>query len=337
MREQLLRCPNCRAPLTPPGRFASSMTCGHCDAHVKLVEEFVATAPYLEAMANWNAPPSGRSTVSFAGTHWFLGERIAQGAHADVYVAARARQPTQLAVLHLARDPRGDEALGRAVSTLRQLRGPRRANQTLLAERTPTLLFDGRVSGHAAEGRLATASVWRHGFRFTLKDVRERLGRTLNPHQAIWLFRRLCEVLGAIHVAGLAHGAVIPEHVLIEDGEHGARLLGFGTSGAIGEPLLGDLAWADDFAVHLMPSEWELSPGLDLGLAARTIIWGLGGSPRTCTLPGHVPEPLADFLQRISRGASQHALSVREEAGRLGEALFNRREYSPLVTAGDPG
>ncbi|HLT30004.1 MAG TPA: inactive serine/threonine-protein kinase VRK3 [Myxococcaceae bacterium] len=336
MREQLLRCPNCNAPLAPPSRFASSMDCGHCGAHVKLVEEFVPAAPYLEALAQWNAPPTERSAVSMGGTHWFVGERLARGAHSDVHVAARARHPTQLAVLHLSRDARGDEAVRRAATTLRGLRRPRRLNQALIADRTPTVLFDGTVPAGRSEGRQAMVCVWRHSFRFTLHDVRERLERPLHAHQAIWIFRRLCEVLGALHRAGLSHGAVYPEHVLVEDGEHGARLLGFGSAGPIGDRLPTRSEQADAFGLDAMAPNGELGPGLDLGLAARTIIWGLGGSPRSCTVPSEVPAPLADFLQRISRGASMDAVSLRDQAGRLGEALFGRPRFAPLVTAEDP-
>lgn len=335
MRELLLRCPNCRAPLTPPGRFANSMACAHCGAHVTLVEEGVSSAPYLAALARWNAPPAGHPTVHFAGTHWFLGGRIAQGTHTDVHIAARARQPTQLGVLHLARDARGDEVLGRAAATLRSLRVPSRPGMTLLADRTSTLLFEGRVISGKGEGRMATASVWRPGFRYTLRDVRERLQRTLDAHQAIWLFRRLCEVLGALHRGEVVHGAVFPEHVLVEDGEHGARLLGFGSAGAAGTPLPPLSERAREFGIDVMARSAELQPALDLGLAARTLIFGLGGDPTRCSVPAAVPAPLADFFQRVSRGASSDARALREEAGQLGTQLFGRPRFAPLVTAKD--
>lgn len=342
MRERLLRCPGCQAPLTPPSRFASSMTCGYCGGHVELVEGGVDSARFQEALEQWNAPPTGVAKVSFAGTHWLLGPRLARGESAEVHYAARARRPTQFAVLHVAQDEAGDAALQRTLRTLTSLGGSK-ALGGMLTGRVPLHLYEGLLLEGPQAGRLAAAFVWRPGFRYTLRDVRERLGRTLNAHQAIWAFRRICETLTAMyrtgwvqHRTGWVHGAIRPEHVLIEDGEHGVALVGFGSSGAEGERLPLTRHDSADFPTSAsLSGDGLLSRRLDIGLAARTIIYGLGGDPVDLSVPPGVPTALASFFTETAQSPGEDAWQYRERAGALGDKLLGARSFAPLVTSHD--
>ena len=47
----------------------------------------------------------------------------------------------------------------------------------------------------------------------------------VDPRDAAWMWRRLLVALGFAHRAGVLHGAVLPEHVLIHPGEHGLVLV----------------------------------------------------------------------------------------------------------------
>ncbi|WP_213001190.1 lipopolysaccharide kinase InaA family protein [Winogradskya consettensis] len=51
------------------------------------------------------------------------------------------------------------------------------------------------------------------------------LAGRLDPRDVAWMWRRLLTGLGWAHRAGLVHGAVLPEHVLIHPGEHGVVLV----------------------------------------------------------------------------------------------------------------
>lgn len=58
-----------------------------------------------------------------------------------------------------------------------------------------------------------------------------RLRRTIDPRDAAWMFRRLLTGLGWAHRAGVVHGAVLEEHVLIHPAEHGLALVDWCYSG----------------------------------------------------------------------------------------------------------
>jgi serine/threonine protein kinase len=55
--------------------------------------------------------------------------------------------------------------------------------------------------------------------------------RNVDPRDAAWMWRRLLVALGWAHRAGVVHGAVFEEHVLIHPAEHGLALVDWCYSG----------------------------------------------------------------------------------------------------------
>jgi hypothetical protein len=62
------------------------------------------------------------------------------------------------------------------------------------------------------------------GFR-SLTEVRSAFPGGVDARDVAWMWRRLLVAIGAAHRAGLIHGAVLPEHVLIHPDEHGLVLV----------------------------------------------------------------------------------------------------------------
>lgn len=58
-----------------------------------------------------------------------------------------------------------------------------------------------------------------------------RIRRAIDPRDAAWMWRRLLVALGWAHRAGVVHGALCEEHVLIHPGEHGLALVDWCYSG----------------------------------------------------------------------------------------------------------
>ncbi|WP_306208315.1 lipopolysaccharide kinase InaA family protein [Actinoplanes sp. RD1] len=59
----------------------------------------------------------------------------------------------------------------------------------------------------------------------------------LDARDVAWMWRRLLTALGWAHRAGVVHGAVLPEHVLIQPEEHGVVLVDWCYSVAPGTPV----------------------------------------------------------------------------------------------------
>jgi serine/threonine protein kinase len=65
----------------------------------------------------------------------------------------------------------------------------------------------------------------------SLAEVRAAFPGGIDPRDAAWMWRRLLVAIGAAHRAGVIHGAVLPEHVLIHPAEHGLVLADWCYSG----------------------------------------------------------------------------------------------------------
>jgi serine/threonine protein kinase len=57
------------------------------------------------------------------------------------------------------------------------------------------------------------------------------INREIDPRDAAWMWRRLLTAIGWAHRAGVIHGAILPEHVLIHPEQHGLVLVDWCYSG----------------------------------------------------------------------------------------------------------
>jgi hypothetical protein len=283
MPERFLKCTQCGAALTPPSRFARQVVCAFCGAAVTLDPSVVSAARFREALLRWEG-----DGWSLGGGRWKIGHPIARGEVSDVYLAERARWPSELAVLKLLRDSHQVARFDREWTTLRALE-----QSAELAERIPQPIMRGVFADgpHAgAHGMLLRRAT---GFRRTFEDVRRAYPTGMDPRVSIWMWRRVLETLALLHRGGYAHGAVTAAHLLVEDGEHGVLLVGFGHASQ------------------------GLDPAEDTRASARVIESMLGG---------HAPAPLASFLA----GADGDAWALQEQVGALGRTLFGAPGFHPV-------
>ena len=175
------------------------------------------------------------------------------------------------------------------------------------------------------KGRHALALRWVHGFDHTLERVRQVYPQGIDPPVSIWIWRRTLEVLTFLHRSGIVHGSVVPPHILIENGEHGARLVGYGASGEPGSPLE---AICNRF--FEMYPEKRLSPAGDVTMSARSIAYVLGSSESGEDVPSSVPEPLARLIREAASGGVENAWDLRERVGQVARDLFGPPSFRPL-------
>src|SRR5215813_3329759 len=105
MAERVIRCPHCNAPLAP-GKFARSAVCSFCGATVQIDEASVSAARFRSALQAWSSPANHgySSWCSIGDAHWSMAGLIARGEISDVYIAERARWPTERVLIKVLRD-----------------------------------------------------------------------------------------------------------------------------------------------------------------------------------------------------------------------------------------
>jgi hypothetical protein len=334
--EHALMCPQCNAPLAPH-RFARSVVCSYCGATVQLDETSLSAAVFHESYRAWNSPEryGFAAWLSLGERHWAMGNLIAQGESADVYAGQLARWPTELVILKVLRDGADAGRFNNEWNALQALhKSTARGAQTFVTL-LPQPVLHGEISAGAFAGRRVSIFRWASGFRHTFDEVVRAYPQGVAPRASVWAWRRILELLSFIHASGMAHGAVLPAHLLVQDGEHGVRLVGYGCAGRFGEKLR---AISPQYEDYYPLSAWGapgLSAQLDLAMSARCIAALLGGNPKTAALPASVPPRLAAVVQRVAQVrpgiANEDAWSVREELGRIADEVFGPPQYIPIV------
>jgi Phosphotransferase enzyme family len=123
----------------------------------------------------------------------------------------------------------------------------------------------------------------------SLVRVRAAYPGGVDPRDAAWIWRRLLVAIGAAHRAGLIHGAVLPDHVLIDPAEHGLVLIDWCYSGKGPATRLPALVrrYARWYPPEVVAGE-VAGPDLDIWLATRCMTELMGG---------RVPAPMAAFAR----------------------------------------
>jgi serine/threonine protein kinase len=255
-------------------------------------------------------------TNPFQDSTWF-----AAGDIATLY-RGRFRGRTTPALLKVPRDPDRSDLLEREAVALVQLVQDGSARFRPYAPQ----LVESFQHRDAATGAIRRANVIElaEGFR-SLAEVRAAYPGGLDPRDVAWMWRRLLVALGYAHRAGVIHGAVLPEHVLIHPEDHGLVLVDWccSVSGcyAAKDPsglvpaVVRRLADAGHYPPEVL-SRRRASPATDVFMATRCMTGLLGdGAPRSlrafadgCTLQAPSRRPgdawrllgeLDDVLERL--------------------------------------
>ncbi len=281
-----LSCPQCAAPL-PRQASWRMVTCPYCNATVTRSTSVVEAARFHEAYARVNAHAflnhaSCRKIVKWRGQAYCLLARLGTGEHADVHLAERISPLPQRVTLKLAHAGAKAGALAAEAGILDALQSIEGEGAAYFSTRLPQAVGVG--TSDDAPGYERELLVLRHptGFWGSLADVMHSTPAGIDPRHAVWIWRRILEVLAFVHANGWTHGDLSPEHLLVHPRDHGVLIIGWGRA------LRGHDA--KRIARDLMQSAWTI----------RALLRGGNDLP---SIPATTPEPLAELLRRASEDA----------------------------------
>lgn len=277
----------------------------------------------------WEAAADGRAigaapcVLLQSNRHrWQVGRLVATSDTAEMFEATDADDPSTQVLVKLPRRPTDSDLLARERRLLTHL-------ATALDDRwapyVPSLVESFRHRDPDGVERRINVLGRTAGF-VTLAAVRQAYPGGVDARDAAWMWRRLLVALGASHRAGVVHGAVLPDHVMIHPGDHGLLLTewGFGTLGA-GEPV-GAVAvrYRDWYPPEVFARE-PAGPATDIYLASRCMAHLMGdlapGPMRAflsgCTLTGPAMRP-------------DDAWVLLAELDELLERLWGPRRFRPF-------
>ena len=330
MTPEIPTCPHCGAPLAT-SRFAATVVCAFCEAVVRIDPSSVSAGKYRRAWAEWNNPKSGEGERRFSmgDSHWTEQCLLARGEISDVYLAKRARWPSELVVLKVLRDHDDAPLFEREWDALGRLHASPIAPGMKFGLRVPMPVVRGPLENES--GRLACAYRWAGGFMHTFEMVREAYPDGIPPVASIWILRRILEILFVLRSANLVHGAILPNHLIIQDNEHGVRLVGFSCADSPNAPLRAVSTRFEDFYPSAMLRQERLTKFADIVMTARCVrrlLLGRDGSM------DRVPRPLQAFLERMNAAGDDtevDPMALHKEAGELATTLFGPPSFHPIT------
>ena len=317
---EVLKCPNCGGPL-PIEAAGGTVTCAYCN-HVVTGVPAAAWGTGSVLDTGTGDPSDARRPRAWVGAHRYviLG-RLARGTASDVFLARRDARLTEQVVIHIVRAIADGETLARAWRTLEALHESSTQGAEYFTLLLPQPVALGPLTRDGRDPRPAAVYRWRSGFVHTLADVARAYPDGVDPRAAVWMWRRALEVLGWGHRSGYAHGAVLPEHLLVHPRDHGVVLVGWSHAERHAERHGGAS---------------RATPAADITAATRTLVGVLGGDPERATLPTAVPGPLADLLVTHAdpgarQGRTDDAWELMERVASAARTAYGPPTYLPFT------
>ncbi|MET0320854.1 MAG: lipopolysaccharide kinase InaA family protein, partial [Duganella sp.] len=242
-----LICPQCGAALPSQARWRT-VECLYCSAIVSPRVRTILAADYRAAYERSLADDDAGSRIVCAGRRYRVLDTLAADGH--VLLAQCLGAGPERVVIKLAQGPDAARALQHEAAVLRQLQAAALPGAAYFSQRLPQLVAHGAATGNVAHG--TQALVLRHpvGYWGSLADVRRHYPQGIDPRHAVWMWRRMLDVLGYVHAAGWAHGRLAPEHLLVHPADHGILIIGWSRAQRIGA--------AATAARDLMQTAWSL-------------------------------------------------------------------------------
>jgi len=277
-----LTCPQCSAPLPRAARWRT-VHCAYCGATVVRGEETVARERFSAALRRARSDAGTGRVLQWRGARYRVLATLGAGEHSEVLLAERLGPLPERVTLKIAHDANGAKVLAREAVVLGALQSLSLAGAAYFTRRLPQPIGTGPAEGWTEGTR--EALVLRHptGFWGSLHDVQQTHPEGIDPRHAVWLWRRLLEVLAFVHEAGWTHGDLAPEHALVHPRDHGVLMIGWSRA----QQHAGAAAVARD----LMQSAWTV----------RALLHGpASGAPGVGL---RTPAPLAALLRECSEDA----------------------------------
>ncbi|MFC4031550.1 molecular chaperone DnaJ [Streptomyces polygonati] len=281
-----------------------------------------AAAAFARLTRAWRSRSADLPVLNSPRRAYVLGPALATGDLATLRGAHYEQDGEHReAVLKIPLRPRDNDLMAHEAAVLTRLDTVGEPRHRAYA---PILLESFRDRAADGAERVINALEPLTGFH-TLAEVAAVHPDGLDPRDAAWMWRRLLAGLGWVHRAGLVHGAVLPEHVLIQPPSHGLVLVDWCYATAIGThlPVLVD-RHRDRYPQEALERS-PATPATDIHLASSCVR----------ELMGHqTPAPLRAFLRGCLLPAPEarprDAWLLLAELDEILERLYGPRTFRPF-------
>lgn len=250
-------------------------------------------------------------TLKTKGGSFRIEELVTAGDIANIYRGVRTDLSGEIpAAFKIAKNPRDNDLLeneAEVLKTLFPIADEETGKRRYLPKFWESLKLD--IGGTRCQTNIFP---WLTNF-YTLAEVRKAFEAKLQMEHGVWMFNRILEGLDFIHKKGYVHGALVPSHVLVfSSGQekhpynHGAKIIDWSYAQKIGGQIKAIAPeWAEFYPPEILHKK-DTSPSTDIYMAAKCIMYVLGGDVSNDSMPSHIPPYLSRFLKGCVLKSPQH-------------------------------
>lgn len=342
MSIELLNCPHCGAPLSASALRGVSECeyCGRVLVGTGATGRWRGGGDLSQELPEGPWRGEGAEKYRIGDRRVVVLGRFAVGDGSDVFLA---RSDSRLAELLVVKAPRSEAAarhLTRGWRALERLQESDAQGAEFFSALLPQQVVLGRLGGR--EGRLCAVTRWRSGFVHTFDDLRREYPDGLDGKASVWLWKRTLELLGWIHRSGYVHGAVLPAHLLVNARDHGVTLVGWSAATPNAKGAREPMSVTSEAMREFYPSEqWggaPPTPRTDLTMAARCVLYALGGELGSGRFPAGVPAAISvlleAYLDEAAASRTDDAWALAERVSEAGKAAYGPPKFNRLRMPG---
>lgn len=249
---------------------------------------------------------------------FFVGDLLDRGSISNVYKVQYKNPDPLVAVLKMPRSPKNNDLVANEITTIKTLHEKVPEEYRMYFPKTVDS-FRHRDKA-TNKDRRAIVLEYLDGFA-SVRDVINAYPQGIDPRDMAWMARRLWVAVDLAHNAGLIHGAVFPEHVMIHPTMHGVVLIDWSYAQEKGEKLKAGVQKYIDDGWYGSNYDKPLDHRLDIRQAAYTLEALLGLKEA---------RPFRAFFNGCRVASAPTAGQLFEEFDELLERLYGKRRYRPF-------
>ncbi len=300
--------------------------------HPDVADETDAETVFQRLGQLWEAfgLPQILGQISSGNEVYTLNTVLAEGDVASIYLAQT--QNKEQVVCKVALDPQDNDLVEHEAEILRRLAQTEHKKFLMFV---PRLLnsFDFREQTTWTVRRVNVLS-YMSGF-YTAKQIHDVYPNGIDPKDMAWIWRRLLMAMAVGHQMDVIHGAILPEHVLVHPDGHGLILIDWCYGIRVGEKVSAISSPYQAWYPKEVLAKAEAGCGVDIAMAARVMVYLLGGDVSTGALPNTIDKKFHAYFRACLldnvRIRPQDAVVLIRDFNRLIDSLWKRAFHTFLM------
>jgi hypothetical protein len=271
------------------------------------------------------------TAVTIGGRALLIDRHIGTGDKSDVFLARTDDETPERLVLKRLRETVDGDLHDHEIDVLNRLAKSVVRGSVYFSQYIPQIV----ISQNSKTEKPVIAFRERGTFHFTVADVMREYPEGVDFKTTVWIWKRMLMILDWIHANKLVHGAILPDHILLDVPNHNARLLDWGYAESFGGSLRAISEACRGFYPAEVLSGSPLDPRADIAMMTRCVIALLGGNPAKNILPSSVPDAFRAWMLEEAgydslRTVCNDAYVLHERVSATAKQVFGRPTFHAL-------